>query len=91
MDFALTPELLDLQQRARAFIRDRIIPLEGDRRQTHHGPTEEFRKELVALGREAGFTAPHVGTEWGGLGLNHVAKAMRQGRRVKIKPCPEQI
>src|SRR6185312_15686127 len=76
MDFSLTPELLELQQRTRAFVRDKIIPLEGDRRQTHHGPTEEFRKELVALGREAGLLAPHVGTEWGGLGLNHVGKAI---------------
>ena len=65
MDFSLSPELLDLQQRARAFIQDKIIPMEGDKRQTPHGPTEELRQELVALGREAGFTAPHVGVEWG--------------------------
>jgi acyl-CoA dehydrogenase len=76
MDFSLSPELLDLQQRSRAFIKDKIIPMEGDRRQTHHGPTEELRQELVALGREAGFCAPHVGTEYGGLGLSHVAKAV---------------
>ena len=76
MDFSLSPELLDLQQRARAFIHDKIIPMEGDKRQTPHGPTEDLRQELVALGREAGFTAPHVGVEWGGLGLNHVAKAI---------------
>jgi len=42
-------ELQELQQRTRKFIRDKIIPLENDSRQTHHGPTEEFRKELVAL------------------------------------------
>jgi acyl-CoA dehydrogenase len=76
MDFSLTPELQELQQRTRAFIRDKIIPLEGDKRQTHHGPTEAFRQELVALGRDAGLLAPHVGTEWGGLGLNHVGKAI---------------
>lgn len=76
MDFSLTPELQELQQRTRAFIRDKIIPLEGDRRQTHHGPTEEFRKELVALAAEAGLVAPHVGVEYGGLGLSHVGKAV---------------
>ncbi|HEY8289308.1 MAG TPA: acyl-CoA dehydrogenase family protein [Acetobacteraceae bacterium] len=76
MDFSLTPELTELQQRTRSFIRDKIIPLEGDERQTHHGPTEEFRRELVALGEEAGLLAPHVGTEWGGLGLSHVGKAV---------------
>ena len=76
MDFSLTPELLELQQRTRAFIRDKIIPLEGDGRQTHHGPTEEFRRELVALAAEAGLVAPHVGIEYGGLGLSHVGKAV---------------
>ena len=76
MDFSLTPELTELQQRTRAFIRDKIIPLEGDRRQTHHGPTEEFRRELVALAAREGLVAPHVGTEYGGLGLSHVGKAI---------------
>jgi acyl-CoA dehydrogenase len=76
MDFSLTPELQDLQRRTRSFIRDRIMPLESDRRQTRHGPTEEFRRELVALGREAGLLAPHVSPEYGGLGLDHVGKAI---------------
>jgi len=76
MDFSLSPELQDLQQRTRAFIRDRIIPLERDKRQTPHGPTEDFRRELVALAADAGLLAPHVGTEFGGLGLNHVGKAV---------------
>jgi hypothetical protein len=34
MDFSLTPELQELQQRTRAFIRDRIIPLEGEQQTT---------------------------------------------------------
>ncbi|HEX3538441.1 MAG TPA: acyl-CoA dehydrogenase family protein [Stellaceae bacterium] len=76
MDFSLSPELAELQQRTRAFIHDKILPLEADKRQTHHGPTEAFRQELVALGREAGLLAPHVGTEWGGLGLDHRGKAV---------------
>jgi acyl-CoA dehydrogenase len=76
MDFSLTPELKELQERTRTFIRDKILPLEGDRRQTHHGPTEEFRLELVALGREAGLISSHVSPEFGGLGLSHVAKAI---------------
>jgi alkylation response protein AidB-like acyl-CoA dehydrogenase len=76
MDFSLSPELRALQQRTRAFIRDKIIPLEGDGRQTHHGPTEEFRRELVALAAAEGLVAPHVGVEYGGLGLSHVGKAV---------------
>jgi len=76
MDFALTPELKELQERTRNFIREKILPLESDRRQTHHGPTEEFRRELVALGKEAGLLSSHVSPEFGGLGLSHVAKAI---------------
>ena len=76
MDFSLSPELQDLQRRTRGFILDKIIPLEADKRQTAHGPTEEFRRELVALGRDAGLLAPHASVEFGGLGLDNVGKAV---------------
>ncbi len=76
MDFSLSPDLQDLQARTRAFIRDRIIPLEADPRQTRHGPTDAFRRELNALAAEAGLLAPHVGVEFGGLGLNTVGCAV---------------
>ena len=76
MDFTIPPELLDLQQRTRAFIRDQIIPLEGDARQERHGPTDELRRELNALAAGAGLLAPHVATEYGGLGLSHVGRAL---------------
>src|SRR6201998_79336 len=76
MDFSLTPELQELQQRTRSFIRDKVVPLETDPRQTAHGPTEEFRRELGALGREAGLLAPPASPEYGGLGLNNVGKAI---------------
>src|SRR5262245_9235732 len=52
------------------------MPYEGDPRQTPHGPTEELRQELVALGREAGLLSPHVGRDWGGLGLDHRGRAV---------------
>ena len=76
MDFALTPDLKELQDRTRNFIREKILPLEGDKRQTPHGPTEDFRQELVALGKVAGLLSSHVSPEFGGLGLSHVAKAI---------------
>ena len=49
MDFTIPGELLDLKERTERFVRDEIIPRENDKRLTHHGPTEEFRLELVAL------------------------------------------
>ena len=76
MDFAIPPELRQLQEKTRAFIRDAVVPLESDTRQTRHGPTDELRHELVALAAREGLVAPHVGTEYGGLGLSHVGKAI---------------
>jgi acyl-CoA dehydrogenase len=40
MDFSLTSAQLELQERTRRFIADKIIPLETDPRATSHGPTE---------------------------------------------------
>ncbi|MBV9785705.1 MAG: acyl-CoA dehydrogenase family protein [Acidisphaera sp.] len=76
MDFSIPPDLLDLQERTRAFLRSKIIPLEGDPRQTPHGPTDDFRRELNALAREAGLLAPQVAPHYGGLGLGHVGRAI---------------
>ena len=76
IDFSLTPEQETLRARVRAFIRETIIPLEGDPRQGPHGPQDDFRRELNALAQAAGLLAPHVGGEWGGLGLDHVSCAI---------------
>ena len=76
MDFALTPGQKELQERTRRFITEKIIPYEKDPRATSHGPTEELRRELVALAREAGLLTPHASVEMGGLGLSHIDKAI---------------
>lgn len=76
MDFTIPDELIALKERTERFVRDEIMPRENDKRLTHHGPTEEFRLELVALARAAGLVSPHVGREWGGLGLDHRGKAV---------------
>jgi acyl-CoA dehydrogenase len=76
MDFSLTPAQLELQERTRRFIADKIIPLENDPRATSHGPTEELRAQLVGLAREAGLLTPHASIDMGGLGLSHTDKAI---------------
>jgi acyl-CoA dehydrogenase len=76
MDFSLTSAQLELQDRTRRFIADKIIPLERDPRATSHGPTEELRAQLVGLAREAGLLTPHASIEMGGLGLTHTDKAI---------------
>ena len=44
MDFSLPPELSELKTRTENFIRDVVIPLENDPRQTSHGPSDELRR-----------------------------------------------
>jgi len=76
MDFTVPDDLAELRERTEAFVREEMIPRENDDRLGHHGPSEDFRHELVALGRRAGLISPHVGREWGGLGLDHRGKAV---------------
>src|SRR4051812_27015334 len=76
MDFSLSSPLVELQQRVREFVVDKVIPLESDSRQGAHGPKEELRQELVARARRAGLLTPHASREMGGLGLSHVEKAV---------------
>ena len=76
MNFSLTPELIALQEQTRQFIHQTVIPMEGDPRETQHGPTPEFRQELIGLAKKAGLLTPHASKRHGGLGLSHVEKAV---------------
>ena len=57
MDFSLPPDIIDLRDRTRAFVAEQIIPFERDPRIGAHGPSEDLRRELVALARAAGADA----------------------------------
>jgi acyl-CoA dehydrogenase len=67
---------VELAAKVRSFIREKIVPLERDPRQTPHGPKEEFVRELRDLARGEGLLAPHVGVKWGGHGLSHLETAL---------------
>jgi acyl-CoA dehydrogenase len=76
MNFSLTPELINLQEQTRQFIAQKVIPFEGDIRETSHGPTKELRQELIELAKKAELLTPHASKKHGGLGLSHVEKAI---------------
>lgn len=76
MDFALTPELLDLKAKVSEFIQNQIIPMENDPRHDSHGPHEDLKQELVAKARAVGLLTPHASKEYGCLGLSHIEKAI---------------
>lgn len=75
-DFIFSNQQQDLQARTRAFITEKIIPFEADPRCTAHGPNEDLRRELIALGRAEGLLSSHMPPELGGLGLDHMSKAI---------------
>jgi acyl-CoA dehydrogenase len=75
MNFELSADVRELQDRTRRFIAEQVIPLENDPRMGAHGPNSELRSELVELARSAGLLTPHASVEMGGLGLSHIAKA----------------
>ena len=62
---------LAIAEKVSAFIRAEVVPFENDPRIGKHGPSDELRIELQAKAKAAGLLAPHVGVEYGGMGLNH--------------------
>jgi alkylation response protein AidB-like acyl-CoA dehydrogenase len=62
---------LAIAAKVEAFIREVVIPYETDPRIGHHGPSDELSYELKEKARAAGLLSPHVGVEYGGMGLKH--------------------
>ena len=92
MDFTISDELLELKERTDRFVREEMIPRESDKRHTHHGPTEEFRLELVALARRAGLLAPcrpRMGRA--GAGPPRQGRGVRGGRLFAIGPDRDEL
>ena len=70
------PELDDLVQRTRTFIRSEVLPLDDE----HDGDIEaaggdDLRRRLQTAARAVGLAAPHAPTELGGLGLGMTDRA----------------
>ena len=76
IDFGLTPQQQELKERTATFVRDIVIPYEADPRKSSHGPSDALRDDLVNEAKKAGLLSPHIGTEYGGMGLDHRTKAI---------------
>ena len=68
VELAPEPAVADLAERTATFVRETVVPVE----EQHAGVLrdEAIRRELQAAARAAGVFAPHVGTEFGGHGLD---------------------
>lgn len=76
IDLSPLPDVCDLADRTRAFIRERVLPVEdahdGD---IAAGGGERLRRELQQAARGAGIFAPHAPVEYGGHGLGMCDRA----------------
>ncbi len=74
-DFTLPPATVELAERVRRFVIEKIVPFERDRRLTVHGPNDDLRAELVELARAEGLLTPQAPVELGGMGFDHETQA----------------
>ncbi|MEM9240655.1 MAG: acyl-CoA dehydrogenase family protein [Pseudomonadota bacterium] len=56
----LSDRALEIADRVETFVRESVVPFEGDARVGFHGPSDEMALELKALAREAGVLTPHI-------------------------------
>jgi acyl-CoA dehydrogenase len=73
VEFSLEPAVADLALRTAEFIRETVIPVEEQCRGVAR--SEKIRVKLQQAAKEAGVFAPHVGTEFGGHGLDMRGRA----------------
>lgn len=77
MDFALAPEIEALRLRYRAFVEERLIPLEDDPAafDAHENIAPDALGRQRAAAKAAGLWAPQVSQARGGLGLGPIGMA----------------
>jgi acyl-CoA dehydrogenase len=77
IDFTFPPEIDEVRARVRAFMDDRVRPLEAKLAENDWDRGELVRGiiELRAAAQEEGLWLPHMPVEWGGMGLTHVQMA----------------
>jgi acyl-CoA dehydrogenase len=69
-----SPDVAELVDRTRAFVREQVIPTEAFLRGNVHDGPDDVRDRLQQAARAAGVFAPQVPVAWGGLGLDHVGQ-----------------
>ena len=74
MNFDLPPALLAVRDRVRAFIRERVVPLESA--EIEDGLPDDLLADIRAQARQAGLFAPQLAREEGGLGLDSVGMCL---------------
>jgi acyl-CoA dehydrogenase len=74
--FETDERVADIARHTTEFVRDVVLPEEQACDGNVHDGPEPLRRRLQEAARAAGMFAPHVGVEWGGLGLDLCGQAI---------------
>src|SRR4051794_14726899 len=74
IDFRVPDDVAEAQLRVRAFVADRVIPLEAEALGRH--VDDELTRELQRRGRESGVWAPQLSKALGGMGFDLLGSAI---------------
>ena len=75
IDFEIPDDIKELRGRVATFIDTQVLPVEPE---IGTRPFFDIVKELQGKARAAGLWCPFVPTEYGGMGLGHLANAIVQ-------------
>ena len=73
-----TEQAQSIAAKVESFVRDVVVPFEGDPRLGPHGPSEELVRELRKLAREAGVMTPHVLADGSHLTQQQTARVLKK-------------
>ena len=91
IDFTFPPEIDEIRERVRAFIRDVVRPIEEKAAADGDWGRDRWVKAIIELrgaAKEAGLWLPHMPEEWGGMGLGHVAMASVSAEAARSRMGP---
>jgi acyl-CoA dehydrogenase len=73
----LSTRAVEIGANVEKFVRDVVVPFEGDPRCGAHGPSDELVQEMRALARKAGVLTPHILADGGHLTQLETAHVLR--------------
>ncbi len=77
MAMTISDRALAIGARVEAFVREVVVPFEGDPRCGAHGPSDELVQEMRGLARAAGVLTPHILPDGGHLTQRETAHVLR--------------
>lgn len=91
MNNNVTAEGSELADRVEVFVREKIIPFEGDPRCEDHGPTDELVQEMRALAKEEGLLTPHIRDDGSHVSHLDTAQILRKSGLSPLGPLAVNV